>query len=81
MPSGPGVTWSRLAGTTGADFHYVNDLVLSQTSPATTIYAATRTGLWRSMRDSAEAACAAQLNESSLTRNHMTSIYTINHYS
>lgn len=46
--SDAGVTWSRLGNTTGADFHYVNDLVLSQNSPATTLYAATRTGLWRS---------------------------------
>ncbi len=43
-----GATWLRLEGTTGADFYYVNDLVISPTN-SQRIYAATRTGVWRSM--------------------------------
>ncbi|HEX7829216.1 MAG TPA: hypothetical protein VF787_06145 [Thermoanaerobaculia bacterium] len=39
-----GATWTQLASTTGADFDYVNDLVVTPTH----IYAATRTGVWRS---------------------------------
>ena len=43
-----GATWLRLEGTTGADFYYVNDLVISPTN-SQRIYAATRTGVWRSV--------------------------------
>jgi len=39
-----GETWTRLPSTANADFHYVNDLVVT----ATDIHAATRTGVWRS---------------------------------
>ena len=42
-----GDTWTRLPSTANADFHYVNDLVVT----AQEIHAATRTGVWRS-RDS-----------------------------
>ncbi|HEX3131658.1 MAG TPA: hypothetical protein VH394_30255, partial [Thermoanaerobaculia bacterium] len=41
-----GATWARLAAT--ADFHYVNDLAVSAKDPRR-IYAATRTGVWRSL--------------------------------
>jgi uncharacterized protein (TIGR03437 family) len=43
-----GATWTRLASTTTADFHFVNDLVVSPVN-SQRIYAATRTGVWRSM--------------------------------
>ncbi len=39
-----GETWTRLPSTDNDDFHYVNDLVVT----ADDIYAATRTGVWRS---------------------------------
>jgi photosystem II stability/assembly factor-like uncharacterized protein len=39
-----GETWTRLPSTANADFHYVNDLVVT----ANEMYAATRTGVWRS---------------------------------
>ena len=39
-----GETWTRLPSTANADFHYVNDLVVT----ADALYAATRTGVWRS---------------------------------
>jgi photosystem II stability/assembly factor-like uncharacterized protein len=42
-----GETWERLASTTGEDFYWVNDLVISAHDPSR-IYAATRTGVWRS---------------------------------
>lgn len=42
-----GETWRQLPATISADFHYVNDLVVSPANP-TRIYAATRTGVWRS---------------------------------
>ena len=43
-----GASWQHLAVTSGnADFHYVNDLVVSSNDP-TRVYAATRTGVWRS---------------------------------
>lgn len=42
-----GLTWTRLASTAGEDFHWVNDLVVSAHDPAR-LYAATRTGVWRS---------------------------------
>ncbi len=45
-----GETWTQLASTTGTDFEYVNDLVISTKDPSR-VYAATRTGVWRS-RDS-----------------------------
>ena len=42
-----GATWTQLASTTGEDFYWVNDLVIS-THDASVLYAATRTGVWRS---------------------------------
>ncbi len=42
-----GATWMQLANTTSTDFHYVNDLIVSQNN-SNRIYAATRTGIWRS---------------------------------
>jgi photosystem II stability/assembly factor-like uncharacterized protein len=39
-----GETWSRLSSTTSSDFHWVNDLIISQRNPDV-IYAATRTGV------------------------------------
>jgi uncharacterized repeat protein (TIGR01451 family) len=43
-----GVTWAHLAATLTADFHYVNDLVISP-NDSQRIYAATHTGVWRSI--------------------------------
>ncbi|NOT60503.1 MAG: DUF11 domain-containing protein, partial [Acidobacteria bacterium] len=43
-----GATWTRLAATTTENFYYVNDLVISPTNSAR-IYAATETGVWRSL--------------------------------
>jgi photosystem II stability/assembly factor-like uncharacterized protein len=43
-----GATWSRLESTHSEDFYWVNDLVISHVDPAR-IYAATRTGVWRSL--------------------------------
>jgi len=42
-----GATWTRLAATATPDFHYVNDIVVSSTTP-NRVYAATATGVWRS---------------------------------
>jgi photosystem II stability/assembly factor-like uncharacterized protein len=42
-----GATWSRLPSTETEDFYWVNDIVVSRTDPRR-IYAATRTGVWRS---------------------------------
>jgi len=42
-----GATWSRLASTESQDFYWVNDLVVSRLDPRR-VYAATRTGVWRS---------------------------------
>jgi photosystem II stability/assembly factor-like uncharacterized protein len=42
-----GDSWERLAGTANSDFYWVNDLVISRSDPQR-IYAATRTGVWRS---------------------------------
>jgi photosystem II stability/assembly factor-like uncharacterized protein len=42
-----GETWTQLASTTNEDFHFVNDLVISTHHPSR-VYAATRTGVWRS---------------------------------
>jgi photosystem II stability/assembly factor-like uncharacterized protein len=42
-----GGTWSRLPATATADFHYVNDVVVSPRN-SNRLYATTRTGLWRS---------------------------------
>lgn len=42
-----GGIWQRLASTSSADFHWVNDLELG-VSDTRRIYAATRTGVWRS---------------------------------
>jgi photosystem II stability/assembly factor-like uncharacterized protein len=40
-------TWEKLPSTSTADFQYVNDLAISTHDP-NRIYAATRTGVWRS---------------------------------
>ena len=45
--SDAGATWTRLPNTNTADFYYINDLVISPTTPQR-IYAATSTGVWRS---------------------------------
>lgn len=42
-----GETWQQLASTTGEDFHWVNDLLISR-HDSKRVYAATRTGVWRS---------------------------------
>lgn len=42
-----GTTWSRLPNTGTLDFYYVNDLVVSNVD-SKRVYAATRTGVWRS---------------------------------
>jgi photosystem II stability/assembly factor-like uncharacterized protein len=42
-----GGSWQQLAATNTADFHWVNDLELGVNDPRR-IYAATRTGVWRS---------------------------------
>ena len=41
-----GETWDRITPSDSNDFHWVNDLVVSAHDPAR-IYAATRTGVWR----------------------------------
>ncbi len=43
-----GLGWTRLPSTNTSDFYYVNDLVISATD-SNRIYAATRTGVWRSL--------------------------------
>lgn len=43
-----GKSWKRLPATNNSDFFYVNDLVVSK-SKASRVYAATRTGVWRSL--------------------------------
>src|SRR5262245_47919654 len=43
-----GATWSRLAATTTTDFYYVNDIVVSPNN-GRRVYAATRSGAWRSV--------------------------------
>jgi photosystem II stability/assembly factor-like uncharacterized protein len=43
-----GMSWSQLTATDNDDFHYVNDLVQSANDPDT-LYAATRTGILRSL--------------------------------
>jgi photosystem II stability/assembly factor-like uncharacterized protein len=43
-----GATWAHLSSTNTADFHYVNDIVVSPHNPQR-VYAATRTGVWRSL--------------------------------
>lgn len=47
VSSDAGNSWNQLASTNGQDFHYVNDLVVSPRNPQR-IYAATRTGVFRS---------------------------------
>ena len=42
-----GATWELLDSTTGPDFFWVNDLIVSHNDRAR-VYAATRTGVWRS---------------------------------
>ena len=41
-----GETWTKITPATSSDFHYVNDLVVSA-HDSSRIYAATRTGVWR----------------------------------
>ena len=43
-----GATWAPLAATGTADFHWVNDLVISA-HDTRRLYAATRTGVWQSL--------------------------------
>lgn len=43
-----GETWTRLPSTDTEDFHWVNDLAVSRHDPSR-LYAATRTGVWRSL--------------------------------
>jgi hypothetical protein len=43
-----GASWLHLASTLTPDFHYVNDIVISPNN-ALRIYAATETGVWRSL--------------------------------
>jgi photosystem II stability/assembly factor-like uncharacterized protein len=43
-----GLTWTQLPATARADFYYVNDLAVSTRDPRR-IYAATRSGVWRSL--------------------------------
>ncbi len=43
-----GATWNYLDATAGIDFHYVNDIVVSNVD-SRRVYAATRTGVWRSL--------------------------------
>ena len=43
-----GLTWQRQPSTAGADFYWVNDLELGVNDPRR-IYAATRSGVWRSL--------------------------------
>ncbi|MBP6821781.1 MAG: hypothetical protein KA368_09565 [Acidobacteria bacterium] len=43
-----GTTWARLPNTTTSDFYFVNDLVVSP-NDSKRVYAATRTGVWRSL--------------------------------
>jgi hypothetical protein len=42
-----GANWTQLSNTNTADFHYVNDLIVSPNN-SQRLYAATRTGVWRS---------------------------------
>lgn len=42
-----GATWEQLPSTANENFHWVNDLVISTHDPDR-VYAATRTGVWRS---------------------------------
>lgn len=43
-----GATWSRLAGTITSSFYFVNKIVISRTD-SQRVYAATATGVWRSL--------------------------------
>lgn len=43
-----GASWSHLTSTANSDFHWVNDLVISP-HDSSRLYAATRTGVWRSL--------------------------------
>lgn len=45
--SDAGQTWTQLPSTATSDFHFVNDLVISNVD-SRRLYAATRTGVWRS---------------------------------
>src|ERR1043166_7524101 len=44
-----GATWTRLASTTTSDFFFVNDIVVGNGANSQHVYAATRTGVWRSL--------------------------------
>lgn len=44
-----GATWTRLASTTTSDFFFVNDLVVGNGANSQHVYAATRSGVWRSL--------------------------------
>ena len=48
-----GDTWTQLPSTANPEFHFVNDLVISAHDPSR-IYAATRTGVWRSVNSGAD---------------------------
>jgi uncharacterized protein (TIGR03437 family) len=43
-----GITWEQLPATNSEDFYYVNKLVISK-NDSKRLYAATRTGVWRSL--------------------------------
>lgn len=47
-----GSTWTQLPSTANAFFHYVNDIVVSKAS-GQRVYAATSTGVWRSLNGGA----------------------------
>ncbi|MES1242139.1 MAG: hypothetical protein ABUT39_11010 [Acidobacteriota bacterium] len=47
-----GAVWERLDATGGPDFQFVNDIVVSPRDPQR-LYAATRTGVWRSLNSGA----------------------------
>jgi len=47
-----GTDWTQLANTNNSDFHYVMDIVVSK-NDSTRVYAATRTGVWRSLNSGA----------------------------
>ncbi len=48
-----GATWQQMPSTTGEDFRWVNDLIISR-HDSQRLYAATRSGVWRSMNGGAE---------------------------
>lgn len=56
-----GMQWVRLKGTDTADFHYVNAIVVSP-HDSRRVYAATRTGVWRSLDGGASWAAVLPVN-------------------